>query len=128
MNAPFFVPTRTRTLLIVSSRGYPTQTIPNPNHLATLHFMAKTPPSFPGPQYQSLPPPDDLAVFFRETKMVSRLGWRVANQLEDFRPVLGGRGGGFKIPVQIRLLERLQFGEHDPQSRSEEHTSELQSL
>src|ERR1017187_407734 len=61
----------------------------------------------PGPQYQSLPPPDDLAIFFRETKKVSRLGWRMANQLEDFRPVLGRRAGGFKIPVQIRLLERL---------------------
>jgi len=36
-----------------------------------------------GGEHQSLPPPNDLAVFFGEPKEVPFFGWHMANQIEN---------------------------------------------
>ena len=57
-------------------------------------------------QGEPLPPPYNSAVFLADTKKRPGGVRRARDQFQDLDPVSIRRGGGFKIPVQVRLFER----------------------
>ncbi len=55
---------------------------------------------------ESLPPPDDLAVFGLDVEKSAGGIWSVFDELQDPGAVFGRSRGSFEIPVQVRLFER----------------------
>src|SRR5580692_2120185 len=60
-------------------------------------------------QRESLPPPDDLAVFLRDAEKRPGGIRRARDHFKDLDSVFVRGRGGFKIPVQIRLFEWNQI-------------------